>query len=150
MAAFMGRTEIRVKKTGYATTVPDHPRAKLMYYLNCICTCVEANNEFSIRRLQDYKNYSSLTKEEEAMLLVLCLALSPDKLTGTLIFPTEDLERFDNEFYEVSAVSTKLVVAETLLIGGQNKKVTKIMMFKKSWIEKNYLNPLSQLEEVKD
>ena len=142
----MGRTEIQVKNTSSAATVPNDPIAKLMYYLNCISTCVEANDDSTIRRLRDYKNYSSLSSEEEAMLLILCLALSPDTLIGTILFPMEELERFDNEFYEVSAVSTKLVVAESLLIGGQQKRVTKIMMFKKRWLENNYINPLLSIQ----
>ena len=133
MAAVLGKTEIQIKKTGIATTIPDNPIAKLMYYLDCICTCVKADDDSSIRRLRNYKNnYSSLSDEEEAKLLILCLALSPDKLIGTILFPNEDLDGFRNEFFELSSVSTKLVVAESLLIGGQQKRVQKIMMFKKS------------------
>jgi hypothetical protein len=147
MAAVLGKTEIQIKKTGTATTIPDNPIAKLMYYLDCICNCVEADDDSSIRRLRNYKNNStSLSNEEEAKLLILCLTLSPDKLIGTILFPNEDLDGFNNEFYELSAVSTKLVVAESLLIGGQQKRVQKIMMFKKAWIEKFYLNPLRSFQ----
>ena len=136
MAAVMGRTQIQIKKTGTTVTVPNTPIAKLMYYFNCVCSCVEANDDFTTRRLRNYRsNYSNLSNEEEAQLLLLCLALSPDKLTGTIFFPAEDLDGFNNQFFEVSAVSTKLVVAQSLLIGGQQKKVQKIMMFKMCWIE---------------
>ena len=145
MAAVLGRTEIQIKKTGVSTTIPNNPTAKLMYYFNCICSCVEADSDYSIRRLRDYKNYSSLSSEEEAKLLILCLALSPDKLLGTILFPSENIE-CGNEFFELKAVSTKLVVAESLLIGGQQKKVQRIMMFKKSWIENFFLNPLRSFE----
>ena len=146
MAAVMGRTEIGIKKTGQTCTVPNNPKAKLMYYFNCICSCVDADNDSTIRRLRDYNNYWSLTNEEEAQLLILCLALSPDKLIGTILFPAQDLDGTSNEFFEVSAVSTKLVVAESLLIGGQQKRVHTIMMFKKSWIEKNYIQPLQSYD----
>ena len=142
MAAFMGRTEIEVKKTTVAATVPDHPIAKLMYYFNCVCTCVKAEHDAPINRLKDYKNYRSLTPEEEAQLLILCLALTPDNLIGTIFFPNEDLEDYSNEFFELKTVSTRLIVAESLLIGGQQKRVHKIMMFKKKWIENNYINPM--------
>lgn len=147
MAAVLGRTEVQIKKTGSSTTVPNNPTAKLMYYLDCVCSCVEADDDPSIRRLRNYQNnYSSLSNEEEAKLLILCLALSPDKLIGTILFPSEEIEGKVNQFLELSAVSTKLVVAESLLVGGQQKKVQKIMMFKKSWIESYYLNPLRSFE----
>ena len=129
-------------------SVPQNPTAKLMYYFNCICTCVEANEDASIRRLQDYRNYASLSRTDEAQLLILCLALSPDKLIGSILFPAEDidLDGFTNQFYELSAINTRLVVAESILIGGQQKRVRKIMMFKKSWIETYYINPLLSFE----
>ena len=145
MALVAGRTQIEIKKTSSSCTVPDNPKAKLMYYFNCVCSCVEPGNDSTIRRLRDYKNYWSLSNEEEAQLLILCLALSPDKLLGSIFYPAEDID-CDNEFYEVSAISTKLVVAESLLIGGQQKKVQSIMMFKKRWIENNYINPLMSIE----
>ena len=141
MAAILGRREIQIKKTGHTVTIPDDPIAKLMYYLNCVCSCVEADDDYSIRRLKDYSNYSRLSDEEEAKLLILCLALSPDKLIGSVFFPNDDLD-CNNEFFELSSVNTKLVVAESLLIGGQQKSVRKIMMFKMAWIEKFYLDPL--------
>ena len=149
MAAVFGRTEVQMKKTGQTTTIPNSPRAKLMYYFNCVCSCVEAESDASIDRLRNYKeNYSRLSSEEEATLVVLCLALSPDKLIGSIFFPVED-GAFDsgNEFFELSAVSTKLVVAESILIGGQQKRVHTIMMFKKSWIENNYLDPMRSIVE---
>ena len=133
MAAVFGRTEVRLKKTGVSTTIPDSPVAKLMYYFNCVCSCVEPDSDASIRRLRAYKeNYSSLSNEEHAKLLVLCLALSPDKLIGSIFFPAgdNDIER-DNDFFEIQAVSTKFVIAQSLLVGGQQRKVRKIMMFKK-------------------
>ena len=138
----MERQQIGIKDTTTSTTVPNNPVAKLMYYFNCVCSCIDDSDDNSFRRLRQYQsNYNSLSEEEEAMLLVLCLALSPDKLIGSVFFHNEDIQGA-NRFFELSAVSTKLVVSETLLIGGQQKRVQSIMMFKKSWIENNYLQPL--------
>ena len=96
--------------------------------------------------MRNYKtNSSSLSDEEAAKLLILCLALSPDKLIGTILFPNEDLD-YDNDFFELSAVDTKLVVAESFLIGGQQKRIRRIMMFKEAWIEHCYFNPLRSFE----
>ena len=140
--ALLGKTEIRVQDTTQSTTVPDNPIAKLMYYFHCICSCVDADDTDSIRRLRDYKNYWRLTSDEKSKLLALVLALSPDKLMGQIIFPTDDCGDGSNRFLKLSAVSTKLAVSESILIGGQRRKVQTIMMFKKCWIENNYIDPL--------
>ena len=143
MAAFLERQQIGIKDTTTKTTVPNNPVAKLMYYFNCVCTCIDDSDDSTFRRLRQYQsNYNSLSDEEEAMLLVLCLALSPDKLIDSVFFLSEDTGEFSNRFLELSAVSTKLIVSESLLIGGQRKRVQSIMLFQKSWLENNYLNPM--------
>ena len=142
MAAIMEREQLQIKPTGYNTTIPDSPIAKLMYYFDCVCCCVADSNDPSIKRLRAYKtNYNSLSSAEVSALLTLCLALSPDKLINSVFFLNKDING-RNEFFEVSAVSTKLLVSESLLIGGQRKRVQKIMMFKKEWLERNYIQPL--------
>lgn len=151
MAAVMGRTEISIKRTTSATTVPNDPIAKLMYYFDCVCSCVEIGNDSELNRLRAYKDgYAYLSNEEKAKLLTLCLALSPDKLMGAIFFPAPDdaFNEYPNEFFELSSVSTRLVVAESLLVGGQQKKVRKIMMFKKSWMDNYYLNPLRSISSA--
>jgi hypothetical protein len=145
-AAVFKKTEVGIKEFGSSIMVPDTPVAKLMYYLDCICTCVEADDDYSLRRLRNYKtNASGLSEEEKAKLLILCLALSPDKLIGTILFPNEDLD-YDNDFFELNAVDTNLVVAESLVISGQRKRVRRIMMFKEEWMEHCYFNPLRSYE----
>ena len=103
MAVVLGGTEVQVKKTGSPCTVPNVPRARLMYYFDCICSCVEADEDNTIRRLRNYSKYLSLSDEEETQLLMLCVALSPNKLTGSIFFPAEevDLEGYNNHFFEL-------------------------------------------------
>ena len=138
MAALMEREQLLIKPTGHSTTVPNSPIAKLMYYFHCVCSCVADSDDPSIQRLRAFQtNYNSLSSDEESTLLMLCLALSPDKLINSVFFLNEDINGA-NKFFEVSAVSTKLLVSESLLIGGQRKRVQKIMMFKKEWLERSY------------
>ena len=146
LAAHMERLHISVRDTSVTATVPDDPIALLMYYFNCVCSCVEPDSSYSIRRLRDYENYHRLTSEERAQLLVLVLALSPDKLIGTIFHPSNDCGDGSNAFLELSAVKTDLVVTNHLLIGGQRKQIRSIMTFKKVWIERNYLEPLQEIQ----
>ncbi len=141
------RNQIGIKKTGTTVTVPSSPVAKLMYYFDCVCCCVEAEEDYETRRLRNYDNYQRLTSEEEAKLLVLCLALSPDKLIGAIFIPCENIPGKNNQFLELSSVKTQMVVTDSLLIGGQRKKVQKIMMFEKAWVQRNYLEPLKTIVE---
>jgi len=145
MAAFMGRTEVKVKETGHKVTVPNNHIAKLMYYIDCVCSCIEPDDSSTISRLRDYQNYHRLSSDEEAQLLALCLALSPDKLMGTIFHPATDCGDSSNQFLELSAVKTDLLVTESLVIGGHRKRILKNMRFTKSWMERNYINPLSSI-----
>ena len=146
LAAHMGRLQISVKDTTVSTTIPNDPIAKLMYYFNCVCTCVEPDSSDTIRRLRDYQNYRRLTSEEKAQLLVLVLGLSPDKLIGTIFHPANDCGEHSNAFLELSAVKTDVIVTDSLLIGGQRKQIRKIMTFKKSWLENYYIEPLKAIQ----
>ena len=145
LAAHMGRLQIDVKKTGVTVTIPSDPIAKLMYYFDCVCACVEPDSSDMIRRLRDYKSYYLLTSEERAQLLVLVLALSPDKLIGSIFHPSNDGDS-TNEFLELTAVKTDLVVTDSVLIGGQRRQIRKIMTFKKVWMERYYLEPLQEIQ----
>ncbi len=146
MALGLDRTQLQFKKTGVTITVPSNPYGKMMYYFDCVCNCIEIDSDSTVRRLRDYNNYSSLSTQEELMLLKICIeAASPDKLIGQCFFPNEDLDGCSNEFFELTAVKTKLVVSDSFLVGGQQKKIHKIMMFKKSWLENHYFAPLRSI-----
>ena len=142
----MQRVQVHVKPTGVSVSVPNDPIAKLMYYFDCVCSCIEPDSSDTIRRLRDHANYHRLTSDERAQLLVMCLALSPDKLIGTIFHPTDDCGGSNNEFLELSAIKTDLVVTDSLLVGGQRKKIQSIMLFKKSWMENNYIEPLRSIQ----
>ena len=144
--AMLDRTQIQIKKTGSSCSVPNSPIAQMSYYLNCVCACIEADDDYEIRRLRNWENYYNFTNEEEAKLFVLCLALSPDKLIGAVFIPSEDIDS-QNEFYELSAVNTRMLVTDSLVVGGQRKRVRKIMMFKKVWLESSYLEPMKEYAE---
>lgn len=54
-AAFEMR-QIKGEDVGKTTDVPNHPVARLMYYLNCVLTTVGYDDsDVTIRRLSDFK-----------------------------------------------------------------------------------------------
>ena len=144
MAALLERQQIGIKKTGGTVIIPNSPVAKMMYYFDCVCHCVDTGKSFALRRLRGYQNYATLTEVDISSLLTLCLALSPDKLINKVFFENDKIEG-RNKFFEISSISTKLVVSQSLLIGGQQQRVHKIMMFKKEWIELFYIQPIREV-----
>ncbi len=54
-------------------------------------------------------------------------------------------EDSNNKFYNINAVTDLLAVAGSILVGGQNKQVVKIMTYKRQWIINNWKNPISNL-----
>ena len=150
MAALIEKQQIEVKnlKTEQAARVPNSPVAKLMYYLDCVCQCVSTDAS-SMQRLRDYQsNYTKLTQREQATLLDLCTTLSPDKLIGKVFFRNEKMQE-RNQFLEISTVSMKLEVSQTLMIGGTQQTVKRVMMFKNEWMETYYVQPNKELQTKK-
>ena len=72
--ALVGRTQIGIRATGAVVTVPNNNKAKLMYYLNCVCTVLDLDDNADINRLRRYRDYI-LTADETDRLLHLCYLL---------------------------------------------------------------------------
>ena len=89
MAVVAGRTQIGLKPTSHSVTVPNNNKAKLMYYLNCICSVLQLDDP-SINRLTRYNNYG-LNGDETDALMALCYLLSPDVLLDKCIFHSEEM-----------------------------------------------------------
>jgi hypothetical protein len=148
MALAFGHHEIGVKRTGERATVADNDIAKLMYYLKCVCTTIECNDQPEIRRFTNYSNWRSLSTDEQQQLFVLCYTLSPDILQNKVFFQNDTLcIDTSNEFYEISQVSRQLVAAQSIVIAGQTRRVNKIMTYKMSWMQENYLEPMRRLAQ---
>ena len=142
MAVVAAKREVGIKKTGQSCTVPDNPKANLMYYLSCVSSVLDLHDNQHISRLTNYKQYHSLDDDDTDVLLTLVVLFSPDELIGKVFHPSEDIDGSSNEFYEISAVSHLLAATSNVVIGGQTRQVLKIMLFKKCWMEENYIRPI--------
>lgn len=77
--------------TSVDASVPNNNKALLVYYLKCMCNVMQLEvTDYIIQRLEDYKKYHLLTKDEEKELIRLCTVVSPDNLEGKCIFHPEE------------------------------------------------------------
>ena len=144
MAGFVSK-RIGVKDITRNVTVPNNSKAKLMYYLSCVKTVIQLDDS-TLQRLTDYHNYHLLTDPETDALLAMVVLFSPDELLGKVFFPDEDCGGRNNQFFELSAVSHMLAVTDNVLIGGERKRVAKVMFFQRSWLDNNYFTPLRSFQ----
>ena len=145
MAAFIGE-RVGIRDITRDASIPQNPKAKLMYYLNCVATVIQLDDP-ALSRLKNYQSYYSLSEEETDALLAFVILLSPDELIGKVFFPSEDCGGRTNQFLELSAVSHMLAVANNIVIGGERKRVGKIMFFQRSWMETYYLTPIRSFQD---
>jgi len=150
MALVFNRDSIGVTATGTVVTVPDHPKAKLMYYLNCMCTVLSLDQaEHNITRLTEYRSYYLLSDEETVDMFQLSAHLDPVTLDGVCIFhDAEACGDSNNEFYEINARRTTVAAAESVMVGNVRVSVKKIMCYNTIWLMENYIEPLSHFIEL--
>ena len=144
MAVF-GTTQINFKKTGTVVSVPNADIAKIMYYIDCVCTVIDYNDG-DIQRYRNYANWANMSDQEDRLIFVLALALSPNELENKVFFNSPQLcPDATNEFYEIGQVRSQIMVVQSIVIGGQQRRVKKIMAYKQSWMQNNYYQPMRSL-----
>lgn len=57
----------------------------------------------------------------------------------------ESIQGFHNKFLELNEARTTVLASNNVLIGGVSRKVTKIMMYKPSWMTFYYLEPIKNI-----
>ncbi|CAF1043978.1 unnamed protein product [Rotaria sp. Silwood1] len=145
MALHLFRDQFGLRPTSSRATVPDNDLARLMYYLNCVFSAIEYKDQ-DVRRYRDYYNWSLLSDAEQRMVLVLALALSPDEFDGKVFFHSDELcGDSGNKFYELSQIRHQFLAVQSIVVAGQTRHVKKIMTYKMSWIQNNYVEPVKRL-----
>ena len=132
---------------GGPVSVPNNDIAKCMYYLHCVTTVIDYDDD-DMERYTDYENYRWLTPSERQRVFLLCKLLSPDEFEDEIFFENDAMcgNRSSNKFYEVSQVRHRLLAAHAIVIAGQTRQVKKIMAYKQSWMQYYYYEPMERLE----
>jgi hypothetical protein len=146
MAAFVQTNELQIKRITVKTTVPNNDVARLMYYLNCVCTAIDCKDDENIQRFISYQNWPRLSNDERKVLVDLCYTISPGVLNNKVFFQDDVLcVNFSNEFYEISKVRNQLLAVESIIIAGRTRQVNKIMVYKQEWMQHYYIGPMQRL-----
>ena len=127
-------------------TVPDNDIARLMYYLNCVCTTINCNREQDIQRFTSYNNWFYLSIEEQKALVVLCYKFNSDEFNNQ-VFSHSDVLCGDilNQFCEIDQVSRQVLAAESIVIAGQRCEDNEIMTYTMQWMRTYYVDPMRRL-----
>lgn len=145
MAVF-GTDEYEFKMFGTTVSVPNADIGKIMYYLDCICTVIDYNDN-DISRYRNYSNWANMSDYEDRLIYLLALTLSPDELEDKVFFEAPALcPTTSNQFYEIGQIRNRLVVAPSIIIGGRSRQVKKIMAYEPVWMRRNYYEPMARLQ----
>jgi len=143
--AMFNQTNFDVRAFGKTVSIPDTPIAKIMYYIECVCTVIDYNDR-DIQRYRNYSNWANMSDEEDRLIFILALALSPDELENKAFFNKPELcPGANNQFYEIGQVRNQFLVVQSIIIGGRQRQVKKIMAYKQAWITNNYYEPMRAL-----
>lgn len=144
MALVLNRNRVGVENTSTTVGIPDNPLARLMYYLNCMCTVLSLD-EPGLNRLTNYDVFFLLSDEDKVLLLLLCAKLNPVALTGKCLLLNENVRSTagrDNEFYNINAETMTFAASESVFVGEKRVAVKKVMVYNSSWLYRNYIQPM--------
>lgn len=89
------RDQLELVACGTTVRVPDSPFAKLIYYLQCVFSCVPTLR--TAAALLDYTEYDELTSSEEKMIVEMAKELSPGVVNSTIFCKVDDDDLPDGE-----------------------------------------------------
>ena len=144
MQANVGYNRLRIKDDSTKAFVPNNDIARLMYYLQSVFSVLKCN---SYSEYTNYNNYDNLSNSDIMELIRLVKIFSPQILIGAKVFVLEEDLDCDNRFFEITDETMNIHANEEIIIGGIVTKVLKIMLFRSTWINNNYFNPLKRLTQ---
>ena len=141
-----GLSRLQVRSIGVTVTIPDDDVARLMYYLSCVGTVIEHDNENDI--LTDYENYDLLDVNQLTLLLTLVTLFEPTIFIKGGVFildPSLVPEGSSNEFYQITDERINFHFNDEIMIGGKTRKILRVMACTISWLKRFYYNPMKNI-----
>ena len=142
MSAFLTSRKLSIRDTSVDATVPNNPKARLMYYINCVASVIKAPQ---LERYRNYQQYYNIPDSEIDDILEIAKLFNPKVLVEIGIFILEENMDRDNRFLEITNEEMGIHVNDEIFIGGVKVRVSKLMVFKKVWVMRNYLEPYESL-----
>ena len=136
---------LNVEKIGRTVNVPNNDLARLMYYLNCVASVIQYDED---NKLTDYQNYHMLTKKEEDVVYGLAALFNPKIFMNAGVFILDDRlvpNNSSNQFYKITDDRIGIKVNQEIVIGGRVIRVLEVMAFKEEWINRNYYEPFERI-----
>ena len=149
MAFVAGRRQYDIEDTSQDVTVASSPWARLMYYLDCVNSCIKDDENIIPYALRNHERYYALSNDEKAAIVKICTELLRiDHLVGKVFFLAKDLDGSGNKFYKLTQTTDLLALgihADSVIgIGGSSKEVTTIMLMTEHWMNRNFLQALRE------
>ena len=144
--ATTAKLDVTVQTSGVLVSISNDKRARLMYYLNCICKLLAVDDNVVLKVYSDYPRYylmESLAAKKG--LVALLLVLFPENLDDKCIFLDEELDTV-NKFIDVTCVqSARFKISNNIVLAGKATRVKKLMLYKMDWMHKYFIEPFIEL-----
>jgi hypothetical protein len=152
MYAVNEELDLSFKATGEHVDIADNDYSKLSYYLNSVSACVPDLLEAHLTKHANYRSFSEQTKAE---IVIYAAILTPALLEGKAFKRISDSEmraidpNHSNEFLQLTERAKLSVLGveqdAVLFVESKKVKVTKIMVYKQSWVDFYYIKPLGRI-----
>ena len=142
----LAETTVTVKDITTKVIVPGDPKAKLMYYLNCISVVL---NTDKLNRYTNYSQYYIIPDSEISTIVAFARIFNPEEMLKLGIFILEDDIDLGNKFLEITDKTMGIHANQEFVIGGIVVRVLKIMLCTKAWIQTYYYEPIVNIFKPK-
>jgi hypothetical protein len=135
----LAEKKVTVKDITTEVIVPGNPKAKLMYYLECISVVL---NTDKLNRYTNYSQYYIIPDSEISTIVELAKIFNPEEMLKLGIFILKDYIYLGNTFLEITDETMGIHANQEFVIGGIVVRVLKIMLCTKDWIQTYYYEPI--------
>ena len=142
----LAEKKVTVKDITTEVIVPGNPKAKLMYYLECISVVL---NTDKLNRYTNYSQYYIIPDSEISTIVELAKIFNPEEMLKLGIFILKDYIDLGNKFLEITDETMGIHANQEFVIGGIVVRVLKIMLCTKDWIQTYYYEPIVNIFKPK-